>query len=139
MEFTSRGLMKPKSGMTLLELTVVILVMITLITILFIGTRAWKRGSDRSANIINIRNVQQAVRAHANTRELAIGTPLAQTDIIGPGKYLGSVNPPNPDITYTGNFDSTIPPVGTLYLTPTYLNTAADAEFAPLAGSYSSW
>ncbi len=139
MEFTSSGLMKPKSGMTLLELTVVILVMITLITILFIGTRAWKRGSDRSANIINIRNVQQAVRAHANTRQLAIGSPLAQTDIIGPGKYLGSVTSPNPDITYTGNFDSTIPPVGTLYLTPTYLNTTADAEFAPLAGSYSSW
>ncbi len=37
-----------KSGMTLLELTVVILVLLSLIGILFIGARAWKRGSDRT-------------------------------------------------------------------------------------------
>ena len=44
---------KRKAGMTLLELTVVILVLLSLITILFVGARAWKRGSDRSANIMN--------------------------------------------------------------------------------------
>ncbi|MBC7981098.1 MAG: prepilin-type N-terminal cleavage/methylation domain-containing protein, partial [Armatimonadetes bacterium] len=38
-----------KSGMTLLELTVVILVLLSLISILFIGARAWKKGSDRAA------------------------------------------------------------------------------------------
>ena len=58
--------MKSKSGMTLLELTVVILVLLSLISILFVGARAWKKGSDRSANIMNIRNTQQAMRGHEN-------------------------------------------------------------------------
>ena len=31
-----------KSGMTLIELTVVILVLLSLISILFVGARAWK-------------------------------------------------------------------------------------------------
>ena len=64
MKLTNTQSMKAKSGMTLLELTVVILVLLSLISILFIGARAWKKGSDRSANIMNIRNVQQAVRGH---------------------------------------------------------------------------
>ena len=41
-----------KSGMTLIELTVVILVLLSLISILFVGARAWKRGSDRAGCII---------------------------------------------------------------------------------------
>ena len=47
---------KRASGMTLLELTVVILVLLSLISILFIGARAWKKGSDRAASILTIRN-----------------------------------------------------------------------------------
>jgi type II secretory pathway pseudopilin PulG len=50
--------------MTLLELTVVILVLLSLITILFIGAQAWKRGSDRAICIINIQNVQKGVRGY---------------------------------------------------------------------------
>lgn len=61
-----------KSGMTLLELTVVILVLLSLIAILFIGARAWKKGSDRAGCIMNIRNVQQAVRGHMNMNGLTV-------------------------------------------------------------------
>ncbi len=61
-----------KSGMTLLELTVVILVLLSLIAILFIGARAWKKGSDRAGCIMNIRNVQQAVRGHMNMNALNV-------------------------------------------------------------------
>ena len=139
MKLTNTHNMKAKSGMTLLELTVVILVLLSLISILFIGARAWKKGSDRAANILNIRNVQQAVRAHANVRSLAEGATLAATDIVGTGKYLNSVTPPNSDITYTGNFAATVPVMGTLYLAPTYTDAAATADYAPSAGSYSEW
>ena len=125
--------------MTLLELTVVIVVLLSLIGILFIGVRAWKRGSDRSANILNIRNVQQAVRAHANTYALAVGSPLAENQIIGPGKYFDRIAPPNPEITYLDKFDTVIPPLGTLYLVPDYINAVATSDFAPLAGSYTEW
>ena len=137
MKLTNTQSMKSKSGMTLLELTVVILVLLSLISILFIGARAWKKGSDRAANVLNIRNVQQAVRAHANVRGLAEAAPLASTDIVGPGKYLAAVTEPNSDITYT--YGAAIPAIGTLYLIATYTDAAATADYAPTAGSTNEW
>jgi len=135
MKLTNTHTMKRKSGMTLLELTVVILVLLSLISILFIGARAWKKGSDRAANILNIRNVQQAVRAHSNVRGLAIGTTLASTEIVGSGKYLNAVTAPNSDITYT--YGSTIPAIGTLYLIAAYSADAVD--YQPVATTYAEW
>ena len=61
MKLTNTRNLKRKSGMTLLELTVVILVLLSLISILFIGARAWKKGSDRSANIMNVRELYLVV------------------------------------------------------------------------------
>ena len=133
---TTRNL-KRTAGMTLLELTVVILVLLSLISILFIGARAWKKGSDRAANILNIRNVQQAVRAHANVRALALGATLADTDIVGSGKYLNSVTAPNTDITYT--YGATVPAIGTLYLIAAYTDATATSDYAPASTSYSEW
>ena len=129
---------KPKSGMTLLELTVVILVLLSLISILFIGARAWKKGSDRAANILNLRNVQQAVRGHANMRTLVIGADLSSSDIIGTGTYLNPPTPPNADITYDGKYGTKVPDIGTLYLNPTY-GTGASADFAPATATIVEW
>ena len=134
MKLTNTQNMKAKSGMTLLELTVVILVLLSLISILFIGARAWKKGSDRAANILNIRNVQQAVRAHANVRALDLGIALASTDIVGTGKYLNAVNPPVSTLTYA--YGSVVPAIGTLYLQVTG-DTALD--YTPVASTYAEW
>ncbi len=137
MKLTNTQNMKSKSGMTLLELTVVILVLLSLISILFIGARAWKKGSDRAANILNIRNVQQAVRGHSNIRGLNIGDALiATTDIVGSGKYLNSVNAPNTDITYT--YGAAVPAFGTLYLIAAYANSTS-TDYAPAATTYTDW
>ncbi len=136
MKLTNTRTMKRKSGMTLLELTVVILVLLSLISILFIGARAWKKGSDRAANILNIRNVQQAVRAHSNVRGMNLGDALASTEIVGSGKYLNSVSAPNTDITYA--YGTVIPAIGTLYLVATYAS-GTSTDYAPTAGSYSEW
>lgn len=119
MKMTNTHKLNRKAGMTLLELTVVILVLLSLISILFVGARAWKKGSDRAANILNIRNVQQAVRAHVNVRglptpETGTGVALVETEIVGTGKYLTSVEPPVSSLTY--NYLGTVPPMGTLYL-----------------------
>jgi len=81
MKLTNTHSMKAKSGMTLLELTVVILVLLSLISILFVGARAWKKGSDRSANIMNIRNTQQAMRGHQNMKELEVGGTFTQATL----------------------------------------------------------
>ena len=136
MKLTNTQSMKAKSGMTLLELTVVILVLLSLISILFVGARAWKKGSDRAANILNIRNVQQAVRAHANVRGLLEGATLASSDIVGSGKYLNSVTAPNSDITYA--YGSAVPAIGALYLTATYAS-GTSTDYAPTSGSTSEW
>jgi hypothetical protein len=46
---------------------------------------AWKRRSDRAACTLNLRNVQNAVRAHANINNLNIGDPIDWKVIFGPG------------------------------------------------------
>ncbi len=53
-------------GLSLLELTVVIATMLGLISVLFFGARAWKRGSDRTACILTLRSVQAATRSYQN-------------------------------------------------------------------------
>ena len=128
---------KRKAGMTLLELTVVILVLLSLITILFIGARAWKRGADRSANILNIRNVQQAVRGHANMRNLNIGDALASTAIVsadGSTGYMKTPTPPAGLVAYT--YGAAVPAIGTLYVT----NHFDDAVYGfDAATDYEDW
>ena len=140
MKLNQTSNLKRKSGMTLLELTVVILVLLSLISILFIGARAWKKGSDRAANILNIRNVQQAVRAHVNVRGLATptvaggGIALLSSEIVGPGKYLGAVTPPTTVLTYT--YTDKVPAMGELYLL-----VAGDTnnEYSPDATTTAEW
>ena len=92
---------------------------------------------ERAANILNIRNVQQAVRAHANIRALNIGDALiATTDIVGSGKYLNAVNAPNTDITYT--YGAAVPAIGTLYLVAAYASSSS-TDYAPATTTYAEW
>jgi prepilin-type N-terminal cleavage/methylation domain-containing protein len=126
-----------KPGMTLLELTVVILVLLSLISILFVGARAWKKGSDRAANIMNLRNVQQAVRSEANMKDLEIGTALASTAIIGSGLYLESEPSPPVDLVYTHG--TVIPAVGVLYTVVSDGTIGKAVDYAPTAGSFKDW
>ena len=55
-----------RRGITLIELTVVIVVLLMLITVVSIGSRAWKRATDRSACVMNLRNFQMATRSYQN-------------------------------------------------------------------------
>ncbi len=107
-----------KKGMTLIELTVVILVLLSLISILFVGARAWKRGSDRAGCIMNIRNVQQGMRSFQNMNGHNPNTTVvgAQAEIIGAGKFV-EVQPTCPAAgVYTIGGDN-LPDVGFLYMT----------------------
>lgn len=55
-----------RRAMTLIELTVVIVIILSLISILFVGSRAWKRGSDRAGCVLALRNMQVATRSYQN-------------------------------------------------------------------------
>lgn len=113
-----------KSGMTLLELTIVILVLMSLISILFIGAQAWKRGSDRAMCIMNVQTVQKAMRSYANLYGYGEGDSVAalRERLIGSQRYLESapVCPGGGTYTYGEEYGTdTIPPIGDLYLTCT--------------------
>jgi hypothetical protein len=107
--------------MTLIELTVVILVLLSMVTILFFGAQAWKRGSDRALCIIHIRNVQHGVRSYANLNGYQPGSsvPNLTSRIIGFGHFVPSapVCPGNGVYSYGGTLGAdTIPLFGSLYM-----------------------
>ncbi len=58
--------------MTMLELTVVTLVLLSLVAILFVGARAWKKGNDEAVRRANERAAieQRAVEQQAKEIEL---------------------------------------------------------------------
>ncbi len=121
MKLTNTHNMNRKSGMTLLELTVVILVLLSLISILFIGARAWKKGSDRSASILTIRNSQQAVRSYANMNNKNTGDTLVSGEIFGLGKFVSTdpttiPHPGGAGLAYAFTDETKIPDLGSLYV-----------------------
>ena len=105
------------AGMTLLEITVVITVMMALIGILFLGASAWKSGSDRSNCLVNIRNVQLAARSYQNMYAINPGAEFATSMIIGPNSFV----PQLPTCPASGSyaFASAFPATGTLFMTCT--------------------
>ncbi|MEI6604156.1 MAG: prepilin-type N-terminal cleavage/methylation domain-containing protein [Verrucomicrobiota bacterium] len=137
MKLTQTPSIKRKSGMTLLELTVVILVLLSLISILFIGARAWKKGADRAGCILNIRNYQLAVRSLANMKQLnpgdvttAASPAIASIDaeVIGTGKFMEKTPkcPGGTSVAYTFLSDTTIPAVGAIQLICGNVGTLTD-------------
>jgi prepilin-type N-terminal cleavage/methylation domain-containing protein len=110
-----------KSGMTLIEMTAVILVLLTLISILFIGAKAWKRGTDRAACILRINKVQKGVRSFANLNGYSAGDMVTnlESQVIGMGCFIETTPKCPGSGTYSfgptyGN--DTIPPIGELYM-----------------------
>ena len=106
---------KKQAGLTLIEITLVIAVLLGLISVLFIGVSAYKEGSNRSKCILNISNVQKAVRSYQNLYEKSVGNTLALSTIAGSGKLLETTPTCPSSGTYTAA--GTIPAVGTAYLT----------------------
>jgi len=122
---------KKQAGLTLIEVTLVIAVLLGLISVLFIGVTAYKEGSNRSKCILNISNVQKAVRSYQNLYEKNIGDACVQGTIAGTGKLLETVPTCPSSGTYT--WLGTIPAVGTAYLTCS-LSTTNDHAPTTTAG-----
>ena len=82
-----------QAGLTLIEITLVIAVLLGLISVLFIGVSAYREGSNRAKCILNMSNVQKAVRAYQNLYEKNEGDSLALTDLVGTGKLIETTIP----------------------------------------------
>ena len=112
--------------MTLLELTVVILVLLTLIGVLFVGANAWRNGSDRVLCILNLQSVQKGVRSYANLNGRNPGdtVPGLQSEVIGLGRFVETM----PACPASGTYSTTgdvIPALGSLYLECSLSGTGA--------------
>lgn len=119
------------AGLTLIEVTLVIAVLLGLISVLFIGVAAYKKGSDRAKCVLNISTVQKAARSYQNMYELKDGDALVVGDIAGAGKMIEST-PECPSAgTYT--FGTTVPAASTAYLSCS-LGTSDGHEPATTAG-----
>ena len=112
-----KNTLRKNKGMTLLELTIVILVLLTLIGVLFFGAKAYKQGADRSACILNIRNVQQAMRAYCNMNQKNVGDDLASTDFIGADLFLEQEPECPGGGTYALDNTDVVPEPGVVYMT----------------------
>jgi type II secretory pathway pseudopilin PulG len=126
-------------GMTLLEMTLVLLVLFSLVSILFVGAAAWKRGAERSLCVVNIQTVQKSVRSYANMYGFDPGAnaPDLRSKIIGPGCYVERAPVCRSPGVYSFGAaygENTIPPIGTLYME---CSLAATKKHAP--ESYADW
>jgi type II secretory pathway pseudopilin PulG len=136
-------------GMTLIEMTVVVLVLLAMTVILFIGAKAWKKGSDRSANVMNLRNVQMAMRGHATTNDIpqqesgVTGGPVPHAVIFGAandgvGGYL-RFPATIASVTYTNPVPSQInTATGVLYLRASATGLEG-GEYGPKTGATRDW
>lgn len=112
-----------RPGLTVLEVTILIMVLFALIGVLFSGAKAYKRSSDRAACVMNIHKVQNAVRSYSNLNGLSPGQTLwagtdLRSELIGPDCYLEAL----PDCPGGGDYadlGNRIPSHGELYLTCT--------------------
>lgn len=143
--------------MTLLEITVVILVMLSLISALFMGANAWKKGSDRSFAILLIRNAQQGVRSHLNVEGVGDepSFPDLAVHVFGQNKYVPngyeSNGAPKPDgelpdhprkgliFGFAQGDSDIIPPFGELYMCTGGLSSLGDYTYNPKPSDYSNW
>lgn len=115
--FRSSSKMIWRPGYTLIEVTLVLAVLLMMASVLFLGTQAYRKGSDRAICVQQIATVQKAVRAYGNLNDLVPGTtvPGLKNELIGPDKFI-PVPPRCPAgglYTFRGE---TLPAVGDLYM-----------------------
>lgn len=102
-----------RSGMTLIEISLVIALLLGLIAVVFLGLGSYRQGADKAKCKMQLAAVQKAVRSAANMQNLNIGAALAQADVFGAGLLMENapVCPSGGAYTWVG----TVPTVGTPY------------------------
>jgi type II secretory pathway pseudopilin PulG len=80
-----------QSGTTLVELSVVIAVILLLVSVLFIGVKAWKDSANRAACLVNLATLQKAVRGYQNSHAddpLVVSVPA---NALATDGYFGTI------------------------------------------------
>ena len=101
-------------GLTLIEVSLVIALLLGLISIVFLGIGSYRKGADKAKCKMQLSQIQKAIRAHSNFNNLAVGATFGEADAFGTGKPIGTVAPVCPS-GGTITWSATIPAVGTPY------------------------
>lgn len=104
-------------GLTLIEVTLVIAVLLGLISVTFVGVMAYKQGANRSMCIQNVASVQKAMRSYCNFYELNPGDAIA--DLHGKVITQSQFFSHDPQCPAGGSYtfsDGTVPAVGALFM-----------------------
>ncbi|BCU76095.1 DUF4190 domain-containing protein [Luteolibacter sp. LG18] len=97
------------AGLIIGYISVTVVVVLMVLSFLFVGARAWKKGSDRAACIMHQRNVQQAVRSYQAANHLKTGARIDWSKVTLPvGSAITKPCPAGGEYFVT----ETIPPVG---------------------------
>lgn len=102
------------NGMTLIEISLVIALILGLIAVVFLGIGNYRKGADKAKCKMQLAAVQKAVRSAANMQNLNIGAALATTDVFGAGLLMEN-EPVCPSGTGVYTWTGTVPPIGTPY------------------------
>lgn len=105
----------PPRGMTLVEVTLVILILMGMANVLFWGSVAFKHASNRQACVMNLASFQKAVRSLQNLNELRAGDEVLGSQIIGPGQFFETA-PQCPDISGVYQWMATVPETGEAFV-----------------------
>ena len=110
-------LAKRASGMTLIEISLVIALLLGLIAVVFLGLGNYRRGADKARCKIQLSQVQKAIRAYANFNNIDVGVALP-SGAFGPGLAM-EVEPTCPA---AGNYswETNVPATGTPFGTCDY-------------------
>ncbi len=111
-------------GLTLIEMSLVILMLLSLTGIILIGAKTWKRGSDRALCILNLQAVQKGVRSYSNLNGYEPGHVVAglESRIIGEGCFVEKMPVCPGEGSYSSAGDM-IPLPGSLYFSCSLADT----------------
>ncbi len=119
--------------MTTPEVLMILSLICIIICVCFIATIHYRRAADRSANIMNLRNTQQAMRGHEGMRSLRVGDPFTRDDLV---QYMDFPRNVNPHTIYTPG--DKVTPIGELWLRVTPEGDAG-GRYGMNPGEFSDW
>ena len=120
------------SGMTLIEISLVIALMLGLISVVFLGIGSYRKGADKARCKMQLAAVQKAVRAQSNFQNLSIGAAFTSAEAFGAGKALENTPICPTGGTYT--WAATIPALNTPFGNCDYVDSDGVTTHTLVAG-----
>lgn len=104
-------------AMTLVEVTLVLATILGLVSVTFIGAASYKNGANRALCILQVANVQKAMRSYCNLHELQSGQPITDLKhrLIVKSEFFAKAPFCPSGGTYVFHKDE-VPHIGTLFM-----------------------